>query len=112
MGIHDVMCKFDINVILKIKLSDEYKSYVLDHPEVENLSTLEVATRLGKNYLSLMTREARIFGDPFKRLSEKEIVLNKKQDIYPSLTMQGFMNSEQGKKYILDVANSLGIVLD
>lgn len=106
-GIHDAFCKFDINIFLKIKKSKEFKEYAKSHSEAENLSTVEIATKLGKNYISLLAQESTILGSPIRRLSEKEIILNKNNNFYPTLTLQEFMNSDDGKKYVDDLVNSL-----
>ena len=88
-------------------MSKEFKEYAKSHSEAENLSAVEIASKLGKNFISLLAQESKILGSSIRRLSEREIILNKKNNLYPTLTLQEFMNSDDGKKYVDDLVNSL-----
>ena len=105
--IHGAYCKFDLRIILKLKTTEQFKKYLKDHPEAENMPAVEVAALLGLNYISLIANEAKALGSPIRRLSEKEVVLNKNEKIYPNLTLQDYMNSDVGRKYLVETANSI-----
>ncbi len=66
-----------------------------------------ICEKLGVNYMLYVGQEVRALGNPFSRLKEKEVVLNKNTEIYPSLTYSDFLDSDEGQKYMQDTIASL-----
>ena len=78
-----------------------------EHPTDAKLSIDALCQKLGVNYMSFVNQEIRALGSPFHRLKEKEVVLNKNNGIYPTLTYSDFLDSAEGQKYMEDTVASL-----
>jgi hypothetical protein len=106
-AIHADFCKYHFNIFTKVQLSEEYKEYIKEHPEEEMHSIDKICEDLGVNYISFLTQETRIVGGAINRFCEKEAVLVKGNGIYPTLTYNEFLDSEDGKKYMEELIVSL-----
>ena len=105
--IHKYLCKINTNIEVKVKMSEEYKAYIKDHPEDANLEIDAICKKIGVNYVLYVKQEIKTIGSPFKRLKEKEVVLNKNSKVYPTLTYSDFIDSAEGQKYMQDTVASL-----
>ena len=105
-AIHKDFCKFNTNVVVKVQMSEEYQGYLKNHPEEEKTDIYSICQKLGINYMILFNREAKTIGNTLQRLKEKEVILNKNSNIYPTLSYADFLNSDEGQKYMKDTIDS------
>ncbi len=105
--IFTVLCKFNIAIRTKLEMSEEYKAYIMNHPEDANLGIESICKKLGVNYERFIAQEATLLEKLFSNLKHKEVVLNKNNEIYPTLTYSDFIESDEGQKYKQDIIASL-----
>lgn len=106
-SIHEVWCKYDLNILTKLQLSKEYLNYKKEHPEIETMDIQKRAECIGINYIEMLVQESRVIGKSLGRINEKEVVLNKQNGIYPTLLFSDYLSSSEGQKYMTDFVNSL-----
>lgn len=105
--INKCFCQYDTNLKAKIQITEEYKKHIKTYPEDEALGVAMLCAKLGFNYIMLINQEIKALGNPFYRLKNKEVILNKNTCIYPSLSYTDFLNSDEGQKYLRDTIASL-----
>ena len=106
-AIHTDMCRFDLSVQIRIKMSPEYKAVIQEHPELDKMSTPQIAQSIGMDYVNLITQESGKLGRTLVRYKEKEAVLVKDETVYPTLTYHDFLSSDEGIKFAEKVMNSM-----
>lgn len=100
------MCKMNIRVSMKLKRSKEYNDYIAQHPAEENVPLSEIASRINVDYKNLFSREVWVTREAVQGLSRKEVILNKNNDVYPAFSYFEFLQSDEGKAYVLHLENN------
>lgn len=105
ISLHREICKIEIELVSIIQSLEKYVKYKEMHQE-DNRKILDIADSIGiDSYViraQLIKRR-----EPFKYSRFVEVCLNKCEQIYPDLTSDEFIRSEEGIKFLRDIDYSI-----
>lgn len=105
-SIRDLMYSYNLSLWLQTVTSDEFLKYKQEHPDAQPTVDFDFMKKIGLNF-SEMTKNVNVRNVPPEVYRQKEIVLNKGQQIYPERTWEDFLETSIAKKMIEDKESAL-----
>ena len=99
--IRDLMYSYNLSLWLQTVTSNEFLRYKQEHPDAQPTIDFDFIEKIGLNS-SKMIKNINVRNIPPEVYRQKEIVLNKSQQIYPERTWKDFLETPTANKMIDD----------
>lgn len=99
--IRDLMFSYNLSLWLQTVTSDEFLRYTREQPDAQPTIDFDFMEKIGLNP-SEMFRNINVKNIPPEVYRQKEIILNKGQQLYPERTLEDFLETPTAKKMIED----------
>ena len=106
ISIRDLMYSYNLSLYRQTVTSDEFLKYKQEHPDAQPTFDFDFMEKLGLN-ISRMFKNIHVKNIPPEVYRQKEIVLNKDQQVYPEQTWEEFLDTPTAKKMIEDKMTAL-----
>ena len=106
ISIRDLLYSCGLSLWLQTVTSDEFLRYKQEHPDAQPTIDFDFMEKIGLNS-SKMIKNINVRNIPPEVYRQKEIVLNKSQQIYPERTWKDFLETPTAKKMIENKVTAL-----